>query len=372
MTFLDADVTEINVNHHNLHEFVNGNYPSVRKIYWYANNPVNHVLRNFPNLEEFYCNCNDVNSLEGLLVCANLKYVRCSNNHLQTDYGSNINNCTNLEELDCVDNRLISLCDPSNCTNLRKIAANNGPKKLHVVADNQNLEAIWSDNVISDLSSRRLYRYSYLYNDTEIVHDSAIQKSIKDSIMNLLYDESPQISIENIYNSNLSSMAKEIIKDNCICEVFILNRCVTYGEVILYVWNRIQKSSHKLELEKILDEQLSDAYNNCFTGVLSRTISTLVGFYDDVYIEISNTSRISEIIVNCAKKIIPYDVYEHQKQATQLLLCAGYSDQQINAWVPYIYDPSIDSDSDYNYDYDYDYNYNYNYDYNYDSQLYID
>ena len=99
------------------------------------------------------------------------------------------------------------------------------------------------------------------------------------------------------------------------------------------VWNRIIKSTHTDELFRILEEQITESECKCFTGRFNRTLSVLVGFYDDIKIEISDNSRISAIIMNCKEKINPYSVEEHRKKAEQELLDAGYNKIEIEPWL---------------------------------------
>ncbi len=100
-----------------------------------------------------------------------------------------------------------------------------------------------------------------------------------------------------------------------------------------YVWNRIIKSEHQCELKKNLEEQIADAECMCFTGRFNRTLSVLVGFYDDIKINISDNSRIDAIIISCGEKIIPYDKHIHREISIKKLIAAGYSYSVIEPWI---------------------------------------
>ena len=84
---------------------------------------------------------------------------------------------------------------------------------------------------------------------------------------------------------------------------------------------------------KILEEQINDSECKCFTGRFNRTLSVLVGFYDDININISDKSRISAIILNCKDKIIPYDIEQHKELAKKELLESGYKEEEIEIWI---------------------------------------
>ena len=58
----------------------------------------------------------------------------------------------------------------------------------------------------------------------------------------------------------------------------------------------------------------------CFTGRFNRLISVLVGFYDDVEINISDSSRISGIIISIQKSIDPYNPVKHKKNCQKKII----------------------------------------------------
>ena len=76
----------------------------------------------------------------------------------------------------------------------------------------------------------------------------------------------------------------------------------------------------------------------CFTGRFNRTLSTLVGFYNDIKINISDKSRIAAIILNCRDKIMPYDELTHKETARRELIDAGYSIAEFGPWIDAIGD----------------------------------
>ena len=59
----------------------------------------------------------------------------------------------------------------------------------------------------------------------------------------------------------------------------------------------------------------------------------LVGFYDDININISDNSRIAAIILNIKQKINPYSIELHKLQAKKELLELDYPISIVNEWI---------------------------------------
>ena len=62
-------------------------------------------------------------------------------------------------------------------------------------------------------------------------------------------------------------------------------------------------------------------------------LSVLVGFYDDIKVDISDNSRIGAIILSTKGQIIPYDIDDHKNLALKNLLEAGYNEQEVASWI---------------------------------------
>ena len=70
-----------------------------------------------------------------------------------------------------------------------------------------------------------------------------------------------------------------------------------------YVWARIIKSPNPDEIAQVLNQEISDGLCMCFTGRLTRLLNVLVGFYDDIELQISDSEQITNIIVSLKSKI---------------------------------------------------------------------
>ncbi len=298
-------------------------------------------LSNFVNLQLLDCVHNQITSLEGLSNCVNLRTLYCNGNQITSL--EPLSNCVNLEKLYCHHNQLISLEPLSYCVNLQVLNCHiNQITSLEPLIYLRRLNHIdYSDNPIEIPTvqiQRMLNRiqsncYSSIYNDNHNIHDTEIQRTVCESVQNLLKDPKFDFNINNVINSGLNKSTIECLVEYCQDQTIHSVHLITYQELFLLVWNRIINSNHKTELMRILEEQIAESECKCFTGRFNRTLSVLVGFYDDIKINISDKSRISAIILNSKDKIIPYDAVIHKQSATKELMEAGYQEAEIKDWI---------------------------------------
>ncbi|CAH6421585.1 Hypothetical protein MVR_LOCUS285 [uncultured virus] len=145
--------------------------------------------------------------------------------------------------------------------------------------------------------------------------------------------------MDSVIASGINETAIRLLAEYCDDETVHSVQLLTYAELLAYVWQRIDKSEHKSELVKILGDQILDANCKCFTGRFNRTLSVLAGFFEDIVIEISDTARIEAIVLAIKDRIIPYDPVAHQQQARAALVEAGYSEEEMQAWLGAISEP---------------------------------
>ncbi len=325
-------------------------------------------LSNCVNLQKLDCKYNQITSLEPLSNCVNLKELNCKNNQITSL--EPLSNCVNIQQLDCDINQITSLEPLSNCVNLQELHCEiNQITSLEPLYNCVNLRVLYCDrNQITSLEPliylRRLIYIKYtnnpieiptmqiqrmlnridtnsgysIYDDNQNVHDTEIQHTVCESVQSLLRDPKNHFSIEDVINSNLNKSTIEFLVEYCQDQTVHSVHLITYIELLALVWNRIINSVHKLELLKILEEQIAESECMCFTGRFNRTLSALVGFFDDIQINISDKSRISAIILNCKNKIIPYDSIKHIEAATKELKEAGYQETDFKDWIEAIED----------------------------------
>ena len=142
-----------------------------------------------------------------------------------------------------------------------------------------------------------------IYNDKQSVHNHSIQESFRKSVSNLLSIK-PSIKYEDIIedlianNFDATSNIIEFSSDESIHGELNL----TFKELLICVYNRIIKNEHKLEILKILSEEMKSAECKCFTGRITRLVSCLVGFEDDIIIKISDNEQIGNVLSILRKK----------------------------------------------------------------------
>jgi len=341
------------------------------------------------NLTHLYCSCNHLANLSGISTLINLTHLDCSSNKL-TDL-SDISTLTNLTHLYCSDNLLTELSDILILINLTNLhCSSNQLTDLSGISTLINLIHLYcSSNQLTDLSDisaiinlaqlicrhnrlaalpqsiiacRRLEYFDYtnnpieyippniqrfidrmrntqtignIYNDSQSVHRSSVTNSVRKSIENLLSDRdelSSERLIEIILKEpSLTDTVKSQIIQYMEDKAELISIMVTFEDVLSKVIARIISRSDSEELFKILNEQMTEAECMCLTGRISRLVSTLDGFYDDIRIEVSSTEVISAIILQVTDG--PGTVEEYKTEATRRLLESGYTAEEIEQWV---------------------------------------
>lgn len=324
-------------------------------------------IESCPQLQELDCSNNLIVSLAGLDQCLRLSKLHCYNNNL-TSLAS-LKHCSLLYELECSGNQLASIAGIESCTKLRKLDCSvNQLVSLKGVECCSQLEFLYfCHNQIASLEQIVYLRYLHdfdhegnplgvqsiqvqrffdrrdrcdrrsvgksIYSDAQNIHDVHIQKTVCDSVQRLLCDSKPKFSIDTVIDSSLGQHTIELLVEYCGDETVHSVHLLTYQELLGYVWNRIIQSEHRDELFRILEEQIGDSECKCFTGRFNRTLSVLVGFYEDIVISISNSSRISAIILALKDRTRPYDAKAHREAAHGQLLEAGYTEADIEPWL---------------------------------------
>lgn len=299
-------------------------------------------LANCTRLRTIFCSSNRLTSLTGLENCINLEYLFCWGNKLTDLKG--IRNCTSLNTLDCSGTKLRSLDGIESCTQLEDIdCSSNLLRVLNPLVYLRNLQYLsYAGNPleIQTIQVQRVLEHiertasdSSVYTNNQNVHDVHIQKTVCDSVQALLLDPKPKFSIDAVIQSGLNERTVRLLVEYCSDSYVHSVHRLTYSELFSYVWARIERSEHKRELLRILEEQIADSECKCFTGRFNRTLSVLVGFYSDIKIDISDNSRIGAIIVAAKNQTTPYDQHQHKSLAMILLLQAGYDADVIKPWL---------------------------------------
>jgi hypothetical protein len=80
-----------------------------------------------------------------------------------------------------------------------------------------------------------------------------------------------------------------------------------------------------------LDDEMSDSMCKCFTGRLTRLVNVLVGFFEDIEIHISDSERMSGIILSILNGNEMTD--ELREICIHKLKEAGFDESEIEKWL---------------------------------------
>ncbi len=328
----------------------------------------NHIteikgLDNLVNLQYLNLNDNQITEIKDLDNLVNLQYLDLSYNQITEIKG--LTHLDNLQTLYVYDNQITEIKGLDKLVNLQTLdLSRNKITEIKELTHLDNLQELYlSENYIIELplnlcNFRHIYEFYYndnpieyillpvqrwlnrnqnnnIYNDKQNVHNHNIQNSFRNSLTNLLKDK-PTINLETVKNEIINN---EILTEQTKRE--ILNYCdditehstylITYSDLLIYVWSRIR---NKHEILKVLNQEISDGLCMCFTGRMTRLLNVLVGFYDDIELQISDSEQITNIIMSLKNKL--FDEKQLKEAVKKELLERQYSEAIINEWLEYI------------------------------------
>ena len=114
---------------------------------------------------------------------------------------------------------------------------------------------------------------------------------------------------------------------------------ITFNELLIAVFNRIEINEHKDEIKKVLNIEMDDSICKCFTGRISRLVNCLNGFDELIDIKIAENEQIAQIIDVERRKLEndnKYDLYVHKQNVKNRLIELKYENNVINEWVEHI------------------------------------
>jgi Leucine-rich repeat (LRR) protein len=263
-----------------------------------------------------------------------LERLLISNNVHLKEIPRTIGDCRALHTLEANNNQLERLpVEITQCTALRTIETADNPIEITPIVQ----------RFIN--RHRNIRNHAGLYGDTQNVHASSIQESIKKSLITLFNDryeadkdtvvavivEDPAIQIKN------KQILIGYIKDDK--ETHSTLYC-TFFDAFMKVYGRIRgvaDDGRRAELYKRLNEELDEAECRCFTGRLSRMVNVLVGFFDDIEVCISENEQISNVIL-AIRRNNGLDVEDEmdepmKERIRQELRERGYEDDIIEVWL---------------------------------------
>jgi hypothetical protein len=180
-----------------------------------------------------------------------------------------------------------------------------------------------------------------IYNDTQSVHNSNIQKTIKESILRLLKE---RVVLDDVLSSILSDVVlspftKESLIEYSKDESVHTELNLSFSDLLTIVWNRVISSPQSEEIKAVLNTEMEDAACKCFTGRISRLVNCLNGFDPLVRVQIADNEQIGNIIslvkVHLEDKN-EYTIERHKEVAKERLKELGVEETDIDAWLEYI------------------------------------
>jgi hypothetical protein len=178
----------------------------------------------------------------------------------------------------------------------------------------------------------RNYKNHGIFKDGQNIHASSIQTSTKLSIDALFKDP---------FDCSKDDIVKECISWSISCLPDLLTYLddtdvhstlfVSFYDVFVKVFGRIISHPNKTDIIHRLNDELKESECKCFTGRLTRLVNCLVGFYDDIVIGISNSERISAIILSTLDGREMTD--ELKKICVDKLKAIDIADDEIEKWL---------------------------------------
>lgn len=139
--------------------------------------------------------------------------------------------------------------------------------------------------------------------------------------------------------------ANALIKKYCMDQSVHSLCMVTYEDVYRKVWERIKAHKEKEELKKRLIQEVTDGEGLCFTGRLSRLVNTLVHYYDDIQMSISDNAQINAKILAAKNKVMedtkegdPEFPKKWKNLAKEYLEEILVPPEEIKNWLEHIYE----------------------------------
>ena len=304
------------------------------------NNNIKEITTNLfqlTNLRNLDLNYNQINKLpEEIGQLINLQELFLRKNNIRR-IPKSINNLVNLKKFHFTENEITFIpIEIIELHNIRELYYHGCPIEnlVNPIIDRfiKNVNYL---NLIENRAKRTgNINFHNFYTDTQNVHSSSIQTSVKDSIFNLLReltDEKYKYNylIDDILTEQCKLALTEYCSDKSIHGIL---QC-TFEEVMNSVFIEISKMDIEMQkqVKQRMNEEMADALCMCFTGRLSRLVNSLSGYSDKVFIKISDSEEIGNIIVNMKKK--GGDVRSNVEKE---LLERGYERTVIDEWLSYV------------------------------------
>jgi hypothetical protein len=357
-------VTELDCSNCQITSFEGLNAPLLTELYCLYNQLTSFEHLNCPLLIELHCSSNNLSSFEHL-NCPLLTVLNCWRNQLTsfqhlncpilTSLQCNYNKLTSFQYLNCPlltlvgcgENQLTSF-QYLNCPLLTVLSCGNNQLTSFQHLNCSLLTELWCSGNAWEFIPPHINRLlntskntQNVYTDRQNVHNHHIQESIRSSIQAVI---SQKPCISDIYETVLADTVltketKEILVEYCKDENVHSTLRITFEELLVHVFSRIESNENKQEIKSVLNMEMTDSVCKCFTGRMSRLINCLNGFDDLVSIKISDTEQIGQVIGQIKEQLETtneYTVEKHREMATDELRAREYSQEVIAEWIGFI------------------------------------
>jgi Leucine-rich repeat (LRR) protein len=260
------------------------------------------------NLKELLCFDNQIKRLlPGIGQLVNLKSLNCSGNKLKT-MPTEIGQLNGLRLLLCHNNE-IEYMPP----NVQRLITT-----IHYTYDNNE----------------------GIYNDTQSTHNHNIQECVRKSICYVM-SQKPHINNDqltefitnnDVLNETTKQLLFEYMKNKDAHSVI----GVTFSELLLNVISLVVKHKHKNEILNILNTEMQESNNKCFTGRMSRLINCLNGFDKNIQIKIADNEQIANVILQMKNTHTNENTESVKEKVYEQLRELGYDDKTIYFWLEHI------------------------------------
>ncbi len=281
-----------------------------------------NTFKSLINLQTLHLTYNLITKIKdnAFISLIELEILYLDNNQITNIHENTFNSLANLYELHINNNQLTTLpMSLLNCERLYTLTT----------YGNELVPNIRMQRFVDRMNN---YNNHGIFNDTQNVHNNSIQKSTKESINNLMKDDTiltKYFIIDELIKINPKCLQSLLcyLEDNEIHSTLLL----TFNEVFIKVSNRIINNEYKDDLIKRLDEEMQESECKCFTGRITRLVNVLCGYFDDVNITISNNERISAIILSILNGEEMCE--ELKEQCRKQLKENDFSDDEIDKWL---------------------------------------
>lgn len=175
------------------------------------------------------------------------------------------------------------------------------------------------------------------------VHNSDIQDSFSKSVSTIMKHVAPKKSdyLNSVYYYYLTDgfdiftnlRVYYIIRNNCSLPTIVSKCGVTYGELFERVWSITKTHKSRIEIRKILKDEILAGANLCFTGQVTRLVNSLCGFIDGIQIGYSENEQINNAVIATMRRCENDDTLNVRNEVKKSLDELQVSEDKQKIWL---------------------------------------